>query len=55
MTHLNWFADPLGPGQFLMRDQNPQAPVCGTGGNGRLAARPIAVGVSIDRARSEDG
>ena len=39
MTHLSWFADPAGPGQFLVRDPNPQAPVLRHRGNGSLRAR----------------
>ena len=58
MTHLSWFADPLGPGQFLVRDPNPQAPVLRHRGNGSLRARshfgvsPIGRGASA-RASSE--
>ena len=41
MTHLSWFADPLGPGQFLVRDPNPQAPGSAAPGQrvGSLRAR----------------
>ena len=50
MTHLNRFAHPFGPGQFLMRDQNPQAPVCGTGATvGSLRARSQLGSQSIGR------
>jgi hypothetical protein len=52
MTHLSWFADPAGPGQFLVRDPNPQAPGSAAPGQ-RVAARPIAFWGLTDRARSE--
>ena len=40
MTHLSWFADPAGPGQFFVPDPNPQAPVLRHRGNGSARCAP---------------
>ena len=52
MTHLSWFADPVGPDNSSCATRTPQVPVYGPGQRvGWLRARsPFGV---TDRARSE--